>query len=280
MLVSEYMRAVAAELKNAGIGTYLLDSEILVSHALNTDRFRLLANCEKSLAPEEMKEIDRLVKRRLRFEPVAYITQRKEFYSLEFFVNRSVLIPRPETELLVDLVIYYAPQNGSVIDLGTGSGAIAVAVKHNRADCVVYGTDISRKALRVASANARAILGCKAVVFKEGDLFNAVSEESFDIIVSNPPYVDREKAEFLQKDLLHEPEVALFAGDHGRETIRKIVYESKDHLHPRGIVLVEIGEEMKDFIADLGNREGFSVSVLNDHAGLPRVAVLKSCSGQ
>ncbi len=267
--------AVAGQLKEAGIPSPLLDAELLVAGILGTDRYRLRVGDDRELERVEAARISRLVRRRLMFEPMAYILGSKEFYSLEFAVNRDVLIPRPETELLVDMVIYYAPRNAAIVDIGTGSGAIAVAVKHSRADLTVHATDVSEKALAVARRNAARILGKNRIVFHRGDLFDPLRGKSFQVIAVNPPYVDRDAATALQKDISFEPEAALFSGDGGRETVGRVIAESGGFLGDEGVLIMEIGDDMKEFVRTAGTGVGYTVSVLNDYSGLPRVAVMK-----
>ncbi len=275
MRVSEMLAAVAGQLKDAGIPGPALDAELLVAHAIGTDRYRLRVGDDRELERAEAVKIRRLARRRLAFEPVAYILGNREFYSLDFTVNRDVLIPRPETELLVDMVIYYARQNASVVDIGTGSGAIAVSVKHTRVDLDVHATDISAKALGVARKNAARILGKNRIRFHRGDLFEPLAGRRFQVIAVNPPYVDRKNAASLQKDLSFEPEMALFSGKGGREIIERIMAQSGPFLTNDGVLIMEIGDEMKDFVKRTGTDRGFTVSVLNDYSGLPRVAVMK-----
>jgi release factor glutamine methyltransferase len=239
------------------------------------ERHQLLTWNDRILSDTEKSAIDKAVKRRLKFEPVAYITGMKEFYSLEFTVNKDVLIPRPETELLVDMAIYWGGLNASVLDLCTGSGAIAVALKHSRGDLDVCASDISAKALKVAEKNAEKILGKRRISFFEGDLFSPFKDEKFDLIVSNPPYVAGDLKGALQKELDFEPHDALYADDDGRAVIRRIIDEAPLYLEEKGVLLLEIGSNHREFIEDAGRKRGFTVSVLNDYAGLPRVATLK-----
>ncbi|MBN1531416.1 MAG: peptide chain release factor N(5)-glutamine methyltransferase [Spirochaetes bacterium] len=266
---------IARRFRVSGIPTPVLDAEIIAAYVLGIDRYALIASRGAELSRDARDEIEALAARRLAGEPVAYLTGRKEFYSLDLFVDSRVLIPRPETELLVDLAIYYAPMNGSVLDLGTGSGAIAVAVKHTRGDCNVCATDISREALEVAAVNAAAVPGAASIDFRHGDLFAPVEGERFHVIVSNPPYVDRNLMPGLQRELRFEPEAALCAGDGGRDVIGRIISGAGEHLLQGGVAIVEIAETMREYVRDEGERSGFTVSVMNDYAGLPRVAVLK-----
>jgi len=278
LLVSEILKKTIEKFQNAGVESFALDAEVIIAHVLSVERFRLIVDNDRSLLDEEIEEIDNLVKRRINFEPVAYILGTKEFYSLEFEVNSSVLIPRPETELLVDLAVYYAPQNTRILDLGTGSGVIAVSVKHNRRDLDVYASDISEEALQVARINSEKIVGRDAVSFFAGNLFEPFPDTRFNLIVSNPPYINPEISGTLQKELEYEPQNALYSADNGREITKEIIHKSVDFLTENGILIIETGFDMKEFINECGKSNGYSVSVLNDYSGLPRVGILKKQS--
>jgi release factor glutamine methyltransferase len=275
MKVKDALREMGSAFTGAGIESPLLDAEVIVAHVLGVERYRLLVDPDRELAPREEKRVQALRARRAGREPVAYLTCVKEFYSLEFSVTPDVLIPRPETELLVDLAVYYAKQGASVLDAGTGSGAIAVALRHSRRDCKLTASDVSEKALAVARKNAARILGRGAVRFVHSDLFDAFPGQAFDLIVSNPPYVDPAERETLMPELTFEPEHALYAGAGGTAVVGRLIDESPRHLRPGGMLIMEIGSGMGDFVRERGASSGMSISVLNDNAGLVRVAVCK-----
>ncbi len=275
MLLGELVKNLTLRFKEGEIITSALDAEILVSSVLEIERYKLITDNDRLLTRDEIYTIEKLAARRLKFEPVAYITGIKEFYSIEFIVNKDVLIPRPETELLVDMAIYWGGQGGRVLDLCTGSGAIAIVLKHSRPDLEVYASDISDKALKVARKNAQRILGQKKVNLFQGDLFNPFKGEKFNLIVSNPPYVDDKLKGKLQREIDYEPEIALFTGNQGRNIIEKIIEESVEFLEDNGILLLEIGSDQHAFVQHKGEMCGFKVSILNDYAGFPRVATLK-----
>lgn len=275
MLLGEIVKNITLRLKDGGIDNPSLDAEILITFVLDIERYKLVSDRDRILTEDEIKAIEKCVSRRLKFEPVAYITGVKEFYSIEFEVNKDVLIPRPETELLVDMAIYWGGNGARVLDLCTGSGAIAVVLKHTRPDFDVYASDFSEKALKIAKKNAAEILGSKKINFVNGDLFNPFKGEKFDLIVSNPPYVDADLQGKLQKEIDFEPAMALFAGNKGTDIIKKIIEGSVEHLEDKGVLLLEIGSDQHDFVHAAGEKCGFTVSVLNDYAGFPRVATLK-----
>jgi len=275
MQARDLIQRISEEFKKAEIPTPLLDAEIIVAHVTGVDRYKLITVPDSVVSGSSLRMIDDLTGRRLRGEPVAYLIGRKEFYSLDFIVDNRVLIPRPETELLVDLAIYYAPRDGTVLDIGTGSGAIAVAVKHNRSDLSVTATDLSGEALEVASANVSRLLGAGTVDLRQGDLFAPVQDMLFDVILSNPPYIGHRERNDLQKEVLNEPEIALFADDDGTAVIKRIILEAGKHLKEGGAAILEIGDSMKEFVHNFGRAAGFGVSVMNDYAGFARVAVFK-----
>ena len=177
-----------------------------------------------------------------------------------------MLIPRPETELLVDMAIYWAGMNVSVLDLCTGSGAAAVALKHSRQDLDVFASDISAEALKVARKNSLNINGKGKIKFYRGNLIEPFKGKRFDVIISNPPYISIDEADSLKKDLFFEPEIALFAPENGRAIIEKIIVESVDYLNEKGTLLLEMGNNQDSFVTKLGEKKGYTVSILNDYS--------------
>ena len=167
MTAAQALKDIMDRFREAGIESSALDAEIILARVLKTERYRLITERERELTGLEQRKLEGLAVRRLRGEPVAYITGIREFYGLDFLVNPSVLIPRPETELVVDLAVYHAEFQAEVLDLCCGSGAIAVALKHNRPDLTVHASDISPEALRVARKNARSLLGTGRVHFHQ-----------------------------------------------------------------------------------------------------------------
>ncbi|MCL1911356.1 MAG: peptide chain release factor N(5)-glutamine methyltransferase [Leptospirales bacterium] len=276
MNVGECIKESAAIFADAGIENPLLDIEVIIGHFCGMERGQLKAYPEKEINAAQYAKIKNAVARRKEREPIAYITGEKEFYSLTFAVNPKVLIPRPETELLVDLAIYYVPMNGSALDLCTGCGAIAIALKCNRGDIKITATDISEAALALAKKNCRSILGRAKMDFRQGDLFAPVEGMKFDCIVSNPPYIDPAMKDKLPRDLLYEPAAALFTENSGKAIIEAIIANGKRYLKENGVIIIEMGESMGDFVKKSGAAAGFNVSVMNDYGGLPRVAVFKT----
>jgi release factor glutamine methyltransferase len=275
MKIASVLQSAREKLKKSGIDNPSLDAELLLSHVLKKERIFVIAESQSEIAESQHSQFNNLIERRSSFEPVAYILGHKEFYGLDFHVNPSVLVPRPETEQLVDMVLYYTPMCGSILDIGTGSGVIAVSVQYCRNDIDVFASDISTDALKVASENAEKILGEPCVTFYESDLFQKIPQNLYDCIVSNPPYIDPLEKENLSKDLLHEPDEALYAEERGTAALSILLEKAKAYLKPGGVLLCEIGHDQDDFMKKKGREEGFAVSMLTDLSGLTRIAICK-----
>jgi release factor glutamine methyltransferase len=260
------------------IGTLLshglerLDAQLLVLHVAGRpahDRAWLLAHDTDTLPASALESLNALAHRRLQGEPVAYLTGRKEFYGLNLAVDARVLVPRPDTETLVDWALQVLPASASVVDLGTGSGAIALALKHTRPALQVHAVDFSGDALAVARGNAQRLQ--LDVQFSQGSWLSGVAGQ-FHAIVSNPPYI-RDDDEHMPA-LVHEPRQALTAGADGLDDIRTIVHQAPAHLLPGGWLLLEHGYDQATDVRALLEAAGFvSVQSRQDLAGIER------CSG-
>lgn len=250
----------------------------LLAFVLNRSKEFILTHPEYILTKAQMRRWEEVKKRRLSGEPVSYITGIKEFYSLEFRVNNHTLIPRPETETLVDEVIENHP--ATLLDVGTGCGAIAVSVKFHIPGCLVTATDIDPKALRVASRNAKNILGRNSIRFIKSDYFDTLTGLRFDIVASNPPYVKTDDLSGLQREIRFEPARALDGGRDGLDAYRVLLAESAAHLNASGLLIVEISPELKKGLTDLAARHGWEIKkVVPDLAGHGRVMVLTQKKG-
>lgn len=227
-----------------GIDTPRLDAELLLAHALGCDRLRLYVEFEKPVTPEERASFRTLVRRRAEERvPVAYLTGVREFWSLPLAVTPDVLIPRPDTETLVDAVLGRLPDRSAelaILDLGTGSGAIALALARELPRAAITASDLSTAALAVARKNAEALGLADRVRFVAGDGFAPLAGERFDAIVSNPPYVAEAEAASLAPELRHEPALALFAPGDGTALLRRIAAEAARHLRPGGLLALEL----------------------------------------
>ncbi len=260
---------VAGVLATSGLPP--LEAQVLAAHALGLSRARVLADGQRALDPETVRTIERLFLRRRAGEPVAYLTGEREFCSLSLKVTPDVLIPRPETELLVELALERLPNRaGRVLDLGTGSGAIAVAIAHAAPDAEVFAVDASSAALAVARENARR--HGAGIRFVKGDWFAGLAGERFDVVVSNPPYVATGDAHLGEGDLRFEPRTALDGGPDGLDAIRTVVAGAKTHLVSGGWLLFEHGLDQAERCRSLLGIYGYAgIASWPDLAGLPRV---------
>jgi release factor glutamine methyltransferase len=251
-----------------------IDARMLLQHVLGVGHAHLVAHSAQPLTAVQVQSFCFLTALRAGGEPVAYLTGKREFYSLDFTVTPAVLIPRPETELLVDLSLVRIPLDFPcrILDLGTGSGAIAVAIAKHRPLADITAVDISADAVAVAKINATQ-LNAKNVHIIKGDWFRELGEERFDLIVSNPPYVAEGDRHLSQGDLRYEPESALAAGRGGLACIESIVACAPAHLVRKGVLLLEHGYDQAQACRRLLSKAGFGgVFSLPDLAGIPRVS--------
>jgi release factor glutamine methyltransferase len=252
----------------------LLDAQVLLCFVLGTPREYLLAHPERVLTRGELREWRRLRGEREKGRPVAYITKEREFYGLPFFVDERVLIPRPETETLVDEVIGANP--ATLLDMGTGSGIVAIAVKSRLPGCAVTGADMSAGALAVARRNARRILGEDSIRFLRSDFFARLEGMRFQVIASNPPYVKTGDLAKLSVEVRHEPARALDGGGNGLRAYGKLLAEGHRHLETRGRLILEIDPELLPSILCLRGARQYSLErEARDLAGGKRVIVLR-----
>lgn len=247
-----------------------LEARILLSHALQLSRVQLITQSERTLTEQECAAVATLFNRRLQGEPVAYILGEREFFGLPLHASPDVLIPRPETELLVELALDRLPDKARVLDMGTGSGAIAIAISHTRADAIVTALDASEAALAVARRNAERHHA--AVRLVHSDWYSALGGEQFDMIVSNPPYIEAGDPHLSQGDLRFEPVDALTDHGDGLTAIRTIVAGTASHLVSGGWLLMEHGYNQAAKVRELLIRQGFhDVQSWQDLAGIERV---------
>jgi release factor glutamine methyltransferase len=257
----------------AGLPLDPLENRILLCHATGLSRVQLITQGDRPLSSDEAARLDALVARRLRGEPIAYIVGRREFFGLDFQVGPAVLIPRPDTELIVELALERLPrQVPRLLDMGTGSGAIAVAVAHTRPDAAVTALDVSPDALAVAQANATA--NGARVRFLHSNWFDALDAgEIFDVIASNPPYIAAGDDHLAQGDLRFEPVGALTDHADGLSALRTIITGSPRHLVPGGWLLLEHGYDQAAAVRTLLLDAGFAdVQSWQDLAGIERVS--------
>ena len=277
MIVYDILNESAKTLEAAGIPSARLDTEILLSFCLGCDRLEFLKNPEIQLDQTQLSAFKKLINRRLRWEPVAYIVGRKNFWTFSLEVNKDVLIPRPDTEVIVEEILNIAKKTVStrikILDIGTGSGAIAIALACEIPHASVMATDISLTALDVARRNACSLGIQNQIDFRQGDLLEPV-KGVFDIIASNPPYIGAQEYEKLPKGVrAFEPREALLAGKSGLEFYEKLIYQAEGYLEKNGWLLLEIGARQEKDVRRIMETSGFynNIEIRRDYAGLPRV---------
>jgi release factor glutamine methyltransferase len=250
-----------------------LTAEVLLSHALGQDRVYLYAHSEDELTEIAWIHYGRYLHQRLKGMPTQYITHRQEFYGREFRVNSDVLIPRPETEHLVEAALARWTPGATVVDIGTGSGAIAVTLALEK-DIRVFACDISPAAVAVANENAERLQA--KVHFFVGDLASALANHSVDLLVCNPPYVPLTDQPGLQREVRdYEPHVALFGGPTGLEQYERLIADARRVIRPAGWLLVELGYNSVVHVSEMLRDCWQEIQVLSDLAGLPRVLVAR-----
>ncbi|MCF6326973.1 MAG: peptide chain release factor N(5)-glutamine methyltransferase [Devosiaceae bacterium] len=274
--IGNVWRNLAKRFEKSKIVSANLDARILVAHALNIDQLQLALDEQRSIAQDDLEKIEGLALRRLKNEPVARILGSKEFYGLEFLLNEATLVPRPETELLVDLGIDFLAGKtaAKILELGVGSGCIIISLVKNIRGAKAYGVDISAKALAAATSNAKAHGVDERITWACGSWFEPLArEEKFDLIVSNPPYIDTKTISTLAPEVREfDPIDALDGGESGLEAYEKIIRKAKGRLLNNGKLLLEIGFDQSKTVAKLCQRAGFGdVKVHLDMAKKPRV---------
>ena len=231
-------------LKEKKISSFILDSEILLSKTLNKTREDILINLDQKISTKNILTYKEYLKRRSNNEPIAYILREKEFLSKKFYIDKGTLIPRPETELLVDKILkIYKEKKISILDIGTGSGCIIISLLSNLKNSYGIGIDISKNAILTAKKNAlKYKLSTRLKFFNKS--LNSIFSKKFDLIVSNPPYIDSKDIKNLSDDIKrYEPRIALDGGNDGLDLIRKVIYKSKHILKINGMLALEIGNE-------------------------------------
>ena len=293
MTIREAIATGSAALKAVGIETHSLDAELLLAEIFGVSRTVLMAAGPQPLAEDAHGKFLELLRQRQAGECLAYIISRKEFYGLEFAVNPAVLVPRPDTETLVEAALCQLKivkgkletNDGPlcVLDLCTGCGAVAIALKHEIPELDIWATDISGDALETAAANASRLLPTESIRFCRGDLFDAltswdshpqshVPSSFFTLIVSNPPYIPTQEIGSLAPEVRNEPRLALDGGSDGLEIIRKIIEDAPAYLAPGGALLLEADPRQINEIGSLMKSAGFSgISVHKDLSGQDRV---------
>lgn len=263
--------------RDKGVDNPRLDADVLLSSLLGRDRMYLYVHFDQPMQPEELAAFREMVRRRAARVPVAYITGRREFMGLEFQVTPSVLIPRPDTEILVEAATerLAGKKEAVVLDVGTGSGAVLIGTLSRTPGCRGVGVDISGEALAVATANAARLLEPGRADFLQADLFPP-EPVCFDAILSNPPYVTTEEMTELAPEVLKEPALALHGGPDGLDFYRRLTAEGRKRLKQGGFMALEVGAGQAEPVSVLAERAGWRTEkIIPDYAGIDRVVVLR-----
>jgi len=256
------------------------EAELVLTHVLNCNRMSLHLNKDINLDGDKSRLLSSILKRRISGEPVQYILGETEFMGLKFKVDKRALIPRPETEILVEQALEQLKQMGivspKILDLGTGSGCIAVAIAKNLSRADVWASDISTAALQLAKENA--ILNNVEIKFIKSDIFDALKfkNHKFDLIISNPPYVSSGEFHSLAKEIFFEPQLALKAGRDGLDFYRSIIPQAARYLRDNGLLMLEVGAGQAYFVKEMLEKKGFEhLSLIRDYNDIERIVMAK-----
>ena len=264
------------KLKLNNINTHILDSELLLSYALNLPREKVLTNLDAKIKKSRFNSFKKLLYRREKKEPVAYIINNKEFWKNNFYINKDVLIPRPETEIIVEEVLKIIKpfSSKSLLDVGTGSGCIIISIIKERLNCLATAIDISKKALNIARFNAKMHHLINKINFVNIDI-DKIQDNKYDFVISNPPYIKKLNLSKLDESVkFFEPYIALEAGIDGLREIQKLIIKSNKLLKRNGRLIFEIGEHQSMIVKNILNDNGYYVNkVINDISSIPRVIV-------
>ena len=263
-------------LKRNKVLTPQLDSEILLSKSINKDKKHIILNPKEVLNFKKLKKFDDLIKRRAKGEPIAYLTNKKEFWNDEFFVNNDVLIPRSDTEIIIEQVlkIYSKKSKAQVLDIGTGSGCIILSIIKERPNFYGTGIDISKKSINVSKFNTKQLNLTNRVKFFHSSIDNFIIGK-YDLIVSNPPYIEFANLKYLDKDIVNfEPKLALNGGCDGFSNIRKVINKASILIKRKGKLILEIGFNQREKVMSLLENKGFYIDkVIKDYAGNDRCVI-------
>jgi release factor glutamine methyltransferase len=277
VLLRETLTSAITRLTKADVPSPRLNAELLLMFTLDCDRAYFHAHPERELTSQELQRYEDALAKRASGIPAQYITGHQEFWGMDFIVTPAVLIPRPETEHVIETVLANVGRtllSAKIIDIGTGSGCIAIALATELPDAEIHASDISRAALEIARANA-ARLGQSRIQFHESDLFSKVETRNFDFVISNPPYVGESEKDQVQLEVRkHEPHNAVFAGPTGLEIIERLIPQAHDALKPGGWLVMEISGTIVEGVKRLlfGWQE---IQIINDLQGIPRVVAAR-----
>ena len=284
--VEQALKNIRKIFKNKGIVNSEREAEILLSYSLEMSRSEIYLNNDRVLKEREKTQLEKKIQKRIEKIPLQYITKHQEFMGMDFLVEKGVLIPRPETEILVEEVIkklknYKCYNNLEVADLGTGTGIIAVSLAKFIEDIIIYATDISKISLQTALRNAQKHACKDKIIFLQGDLFEPfigrIKKNSLDGIISNPPYIDSYDFKLLPPEIKdNEPKIALSGGIDGLDFYRKIIRKSPQYLKQNGFIALEVGMNQSKIVKGLITRENdiyHNIEIIKDYLGIERVVI-------
>jgi release factor glutamine methyltransferase len=269
------------ELKVAKVENPRWDADLLLGHVLNIRREQLYLQRNQELDLLQENQYRQELNRRVNREPLQYILQNQEFMGLDFYVDQRVLIPRPDSEIMVERLLeekkVWRPKaedlRAKVVDICTGSGALAISIAHFWPEAQVVGTDLSSDSIEVACFNATR-LGVK-VEWRQGDFLAPIRGETWDFIISNPPYIGREEYESLSLEIFQEPKIAFLGGDDGLDFYRELAEDARSLLEPNGKIILEIGWQQGTRVEELFRQQGFDTQVFQDYGGRDRVVFVR-----
>ena len=274
----EVLQSTTAYFTKHGIENPRLNAEHLIAYVLKLSRLELYLEFETKLNERELATLREFVKRRAHGEPLQHLLGTVEFCGHEFLTDKRAMVPRPETEELVELIISdfrFRISDFRLVDVGTGSGVIALSLAAKFPDSKVYAVDVSDDALLLAKENAARLGLVERVQFQKGDLLENFSER-FDLIVANLPYVSMQDRHLVAREVLHDPEVALFGGERGDELVRRLIEQASSHLNPGGLLALEIGINQTEALGDFLRLKNYhDIEAKRDYAGIPRFVLAR-----
>lgn len=277
--ISTLLKWTEQYFRDKGIDSARIDAEMLLSHVLKTERIYLYAHYDRPMDQDELKAFRQLVQKRATRQSVAHILGHKEFMGLDFTVNESVLIPRPDTEILVETVLAEVSKELPlrILDIGTGSGAIILSLLHYLTAASAVGVDISPQALHTAQKNALALALQNRITFTESDMFTHVGEQSFQVLVSNPPYLTAEDMENLEPEVRYDPKLALAGGPDGLYFYGKLIANGWQYVDNDGLLAFEVGMGQALAVAAMAEKSGHYdvMRIVKDYNDLERVVLLR-----
>jgi len=278
MNIKQALTYASSKFQNIDIISYHLDSRVLLKYVTGNSLEYLLSNGEQELTKQQQNILESCINRRLNFEPIAYIVGYKEFYGYEFIVNANTLIPRGDTELLVDAALQHINPNSAILELGVGSGAIAISLLLEKPNIYLTATDISYEVINIVKANAKKFCVTDRIKIIQSNWFESLPIEKFDIIISNPPYIAiKEISHMSAETIKHEPRLALFAEKDGLQSYYSIALLAYKFLKTNGKILVEVGFKQATAVSEIFSHQGYRVDqIYKDLAGHDRVLLIQN----